>query len=58
MGSPAFVSAWLAYAYGASGDRDRALAEVEDLKEMSLVATSRRSTSRSSHSVWAITRAR
>ena len=36
MGSPAFVSAWLAYAYGASGDRDRALAEVEDLKAMSL----------------------
>jgi TolB-like protein/Tfp pilus assembly protein PilF len=36
MGSPAFVSAWLAYAYGASGDRDRALAEVEDLTKMSL----------------------
>ena len=36
MGSPAFVSAWLAYAYGASGDRDRAMAEVEDLKAMSL----------------------
>ena len=36
MGSPAFVSAWLAYAYGASGDRDRALAEVEDLTAMSL----------------------
>ena len=39
MGSPAFVSAWLAYAYGASGDRDRALAEVEDLKAMSLDGT-------------------
>ncbi|MGB6362406.1 MAG: protein kinase, partial [Thermoanaerobaculia bacterium] len=36
MGAPAFVSAWLAYAYGASGDRARALAEVEDLKTMSL----------------------
>jgi serine/threonine-protein kinase len=36
MGAPAFVSAWLAYAYGSSGDRDRALAEVEDLKQMSL----------------------
>jgi len=36
MGAPAFVSAWLAYAYGASGDRDSALAEVEDLTAMSL----------------------
>ena len=36
MGAPAFVSAWLSYAYGASGDRDRALAEVEDLTKMSL----------------------
>ncbi len=36
MGAPAFVSAWLSYAYGASGDRDRALAEVEDLTAMSL----------------------
>ena len=36
MGSPAFVSAWLAYAYGASGDRARALAELEELKKMSL----------------------
>ena len=33
MGSPAFVSAWLAYAYGASGDRARALAELEELEE-------------------------
>jgi serine/threonine protein kinase/tetratricopeptide (TPR) repeat protein len=39
MGSPAFVSAWLAYAYGASGDRDRALAEGEELKAMSLDGT-------------------
>jgi serine/threonine-protein kinase len=39
MGSPAFVSAWLAYAYGVSGDRDRALAEGEDLKAMSLDGT-------------------
>jgi len=36
MGSPAFVSAWLAYAYGASGDRARALAELADLKKTSL----------------------
>jgi len=36
LGSPAFVSAWLAYAYGASGDRDRTLAETDDLKKMSL----------------------
>ncbi len=39
MGSPAFVSAWLAFAYGASGDRDSALAETEDLKKMSLNGT-------------------
>jgi serine/threonine-protein kinase len=37
--SPAFVSAWLAYAYGASGDRARALAELEDLKKKSLRGT-------------------
>jgi len=36
MGAPAFVSAWLAYAYGASGNRERALAEVDDLRKMSL----------------------
>jgi tetratricopeptide (TPR) repeat protein len=36
MGAPAFVSAWLAYAYGASGDRARALAELEDLRKVSL----------------------
>ena len=36
MGSPTFVSAWLAYAYGASGDRARALTELEDLKKASL----------------------
>jgi eukaryotic-like serine/threonine-protein kinase len=36
MDSPAFVSAWLAYAYGASGDRAAALAELEDLKKRSL----------------------
>jgi tetratricopeptide (TPR) repeat protein len=35
-GGPPFVSAWLAYAYGASGDRARALAEFEDLKQSSL----------------------
>ncbi len=36
MESPAFVSAWLAYAYGVSGDRARALAELEELKKSSL----------------------
>jgi len=36
MESPAFVSAWLAYAYGASGDREGAEAEAEELKELSL----------------------
>ena len=36
MESPAFVSAWLAYTYGVSGDRARALAEVKDLKKKSL----------------------
>ncbi len=36
MESPAFVSAWLAYAYGASGNRARALAELEELKKLSL----------------------
>jgi len=34
--SPAFVTAWLAYAYARSGDRPRAMAEFEDLKKMSL----------------------
>ncbi len=36
MGGPTFVSAYLAYAYGASGDRSRAAAELEDLKKRSL----------------------
>jgi serine/threonine-protein kinase len=36
MESPAFVSAWLAYAYGAAGDRAAAVAEAEDLKKKSL----------------------
>ena len=36
MESPAFVSAWLAYAHGASGDRAGAMAELEDLKKRSL----------------------
>ncbi len=36
MESPAFVSAWLAYAYGAYGDRARAAAEAEELKKKSL----------------------
>jgi eukaryotic-like serine/threonine-protein kinase len=33
--SPPFVMAWLAYAYGASGDRAHAMAEFEHLKQMS-----------------------
>jgi tetratricopeptide (TPR) repeat protein len=35
MDAPPFVTAWLAYAYGASGDRAGALAELEELKKMS-----------------------
>jgi TolB-like protein/Tfp pilus assembly protein PilF len=33
--APLFVSAWLAYAYGMSGDRAKALAELEELKRLS-----------------------
>jgi serine/threonine-protein kinase len=36
MESPAFVTAFLGYAYGASGDRAHAMAEMEDLKKRSL----------------------
>jgi tetratricopeptide (TPR) repeat protein len=36
MESPAFASAWLAYAYGAIGDRSHALAELEEMKTRSL----------------------
>jgi eukaryotic-like serine/threonine-protein kinase len=36
MGAPAFVTAWLAYAYGASGDRAKALATLEETKKESL----------------------
>ena len=35
MDAPPFVTAFLAYAYGAAGDRDKALAELEALKKMS-----------------------
>ena len=45
--SPAFVTAWLAYAYAASGDRPRAMGEIEDLKKRSLVERSCRSIWRS-----------
>ncbi|MEO5989559.1 MAG: hypothetical protein ABIU54_10655, partial [Candidatus Eisenbacteria bacterium] len=34
--SPAFVTAWLSYAYGASGDRSRAMTELEDFRRKSL----------------------
>ncbi|HSF16208.1 MAG TPA: protein kinase [Vicinamibacteria bacterium] len=36
MGAPPFAGAWLAYAYGVAGDRDRALQELEEVKRMSL----------------------
>jgi tetratricopeptide (TPR) repeat protein len=36
MDAPTFVGAWLGYAYGGSGDRTRALAEIADQKEKSL----------------------
>ena len=36
LDSPAFVTAWLAYAYAASGDRTRAMEEMDDLKKRSL----------------------
>lgn len=39
LGAPAFVSAWLAYAHGASGDRARAAAGLETLEEKSLRGT-------------------
>ncbi|MFV1987881.1 MAG: protein kinase [Gemmatimonadota bacterium] len=35
MDAPPFVSAYLAFAYGAAGDRDRALAELAELEEIS-----------------------
>jgi tetratricopeptide (TPR) repeat protein len=36
MNSPAFVGAWLGYAYGASGDRARAQSELAELKSKAL----------------------
>ena len=36
LGSPPFVAAWLGYAYGVTGDRARAMAAIEELKETSL----------------------
>jgi TolB-like protein/class 3 adenylate cyclase len=36
MESPPFATAWLAYAYGAAGDRTAALATIEELKKKSL----------------------
>ena len=35
MGAPPFVTAYLAYAYGAAGDRGRAMAELAELKRIS-----------------------
>ncbi len=34
--SPPFVAAWLGYAYGVTGDRERAMAAIEELKRTSL----------------------
>ena len=39
MGAPPFVSACLAYAYGAAGDRARAMTELAKLKKMSANGT-------------------
>ena len=39
MGAPPFVSAFLAYAYGAAGDRARAMTELASLKKMSADGT-------------------
>ena len=36
MESPPFVTAWLGYAQGAAGDRTRAIAAIEELKQKSL----------------------
>jgi eukaryotic-like serine/threonine-protein kinase len=36
LDAPAFVTAWLAYAYAASGDRAHAMSEIADLKKVSL----------------------
>ena len=33
LNAPPYVGAWLGYAYGASGDRTRALAQIEDMKK-------------------------
>jgi tetratricopeptide (TPR) repeat protein len=33
LSAPPYVGAWLAYAYGASGDRTRALAQIEEMKK-------------------------
>jgi len=35
LDAPAFVTAWLSYAYGSSGDRAQALKELEELKRTS-----------------------
>jgi adenylate cyclase len=36
IGSPSFVAGWLGYAYGATGDRGRAMAVIEELNRKSL----------------------
>ena len=36
MESPPFATAWLGYAYGVAGDRNAALAAIEELKKKSI----------------------
>ena len=36
LDAPPFVTAWLGYAYGASGDRKRAMATIDELEQRSL----------------------
>ena len=56
LDAPPFVTAYLAYAYGMSGDRTRAMATLEELRKMSPGARSRRSTWRWCISASAIAR--
>jgi hypothetical protein len=56
--SPAFVTAFLGYAYGASGDQVRAMAEMEDLKKDRCMIMFYPSTWRLCISVWVIANAR
>ena len=55
MESPPFVTAYLAFAYGAAGDREAAMVELGELKKISRMARYCRSTWRSCTSVLATT---